>query len=342
MAALEEEALVLERATGAPDFWNDNDKAQTVLKRIRRIRDLVDTWQGLSRNCNEIAEMIEMARDEGDESLQESLLKDAQEISQKITEMELRKMLDGPDDAFPAIMTIHPGSGGTESADWASMLLRMYIRFFEREGYEFKVVDLQDGEEAGIKSATIELNSEYSYGMLRSEIGVHRLVRISPFDANARRHTSFAAVYLYPVIDDIEVEINPADLRVDTYRASGAGGQHINKTDSAVRITHIPTGLVAACQTERSQIQNRETAMKVIKAMVAQHFREIEDAKRNERMAGKQKIEWGSQIRSYVLQPYQMVKDLRTGEETSDTGGVLDGGIKRFINAYLLSGGGNS
>jgi len=219
------------------------------------------------------------------------------------------------------------------------MLLRMYTRFFERENMPYRVLDVQEGEEAGIKSATIELTGDYAYGLIRSEIGVHRLVRISPYDANARRHTSFSAVYLYPVIENVEIELNTADLRVDTYRSSGSGGQHINKTDSAVRITHLPTGLVSSCQTERSQIQNRDTAMKVIRALVAQHYRDLEDAKRADRLASKQKIEWGSQIRSYVLQPYQLVKDLRTDVETSDTAGVLDGKIKPFINAYLLSGG---
>lgn len=202
---------------------------------------------------------------------------------------------------------------------------------------DFRVIEVLEGEEAGLKSATIEVNSEYAYGLLRSEIGVHRLVRISPFDANARRHTSFTAVYLYPVHDEVKYDINMADVRVDTYRSSGAGGQYINKTDSAVRMTHLPTGIVASCQTERSQIQNRETALKTLKTMVAEFYRQEEESKRQDRMADKKKVEWGSQIRSYVLQPYQLVKDLRTGEETSDTAGVLDGKLKPFINAYLLS-----
>lgn len=278
-----------------------------------------------------------MAKSESDEEMIASLEKDILELSRSIDDMEMKKMLSGVDDAFPALMSINAGAGGTESQDWASMLLRMYTRFFERENMPFRILDIQEGEEAGIKSVTLELTGDYAYGLLRSEIGVHRLVRISPFDSNARRHTSFTAVYLYPVQENVDVEINPVDLRVDTYRSSGSGGQHINKTDSAVRITHLPTGLVASCQTERSQIQNRETAMKVIRTLVAQHYREIEEAKRADRLAAKQKIEWGSQIRSYVLQPYQMVKDLRTEFETSDTSGVLDGKIKPFINAYLLS-----
>ncbi len=278
-----------------------------------------------------------MAKSENSQELFDSIEADFKETETKVSEMEVRKMLDGPDDACPALLSIHPGAGGTESQDWALMLYRMYLRFLERENMDFRVIEVQDGEEAGIKSATIEVNSEYAYGFLRSEIGVHRLVRISPFDANARRHTSFTAVYLYPVHDDIEFDLNMADVRVDTYRSSGAGGQYINKTDSAVRMTHIPTGIVASCQTERSQIQNRETAYKTLKTMVAEHYRLEEEAKRDARMADKKKVEWGSQIRSYVLQPYQMVKDLRTGVETSDTTGVLDGKIKPFIDAYLLS-----
>lgn len=281
--------------------------------------------------------MYEMAKQESDDELMDSLEQEVQDLTEIVDEMEMQKMLSGEDDAMPALLSINAGAGGTESQDWAQMLYRMYARFLEREGMEFKVLDIQEGEEAGIKSVTIELPGEYAYGMLRSEIGVHRLVRISPFDSNARRHTSFSAVYLYPIHEDVDVEINTDDLRVDTYRASGAGGQHINKTDSAVRITHTPTGLVASCQTERSQVQNRETAMRILRTLVAQHYRELEEAKRADRMATKQKIEWGSQIRSYVLQPYQMVKDLRTNHETSDTGGVLDGKIKPFIHAYLLS-----
>ena len=278
-----------------------------------------------------------MAKAENSQDLFDSIEHDFAETSKKVADMEMRKMLDGQDDACPAILAIHPGAGGTESQDWALMLFRMYLRFMEREKMDFRVIEVLEGEEAGLKSATIEVNSEYAYGLLRSEIGVHRLVRISPFDANARRHTSFTAVYLYPVHDEVKYDINMADVRVDTYRSSGAGGQYINKTDSAVRMTHLPTGIVASCQTERSQIQNRETALKTLKTMVAEFYRQEEESTRQDRMADKKKVEWGSQIRSYVLQPYQLVKDLRTGEETSDTAGVLDGKLKPFINAYLLS-----
>ena len=341
LAVKEEELSVLEKHSASEGFWNDQAKAQGVLKHIRQIQDLIGNWKKASASCDDLAEMLEMCKAENDDEMIASVEGDILALVSSVDDMEMKKMLSGVDDTYPALMNINAGAGGTESQDWASMLLRMYTRFFEREGMPYRVLDVQEGEEAGIKSATIELTGDYAYGLMRSEIGVHRLVRISPYDSNARRHTSFSAVYLYPVIENVTVEINPVDLRVDTYRSSGSGGQHINKTDSAVRITHMPTGLVASCQTERSQIQNRETAMKVIRTLVAQHYRELEDAKRADRLASKQKIEWGSQIRSYVLQPYQLVKDLRTDHETSDTSGVLDGKIKPFINAYLLSGGVN-
>lgn len=287
--------------------------------------------------CDELSELYEMAKSENDQSLFDNIENDFKALEKTVAEMEMRKMLDGPDDACTAILSIHPGAGGTEAHDWASMLFRMYQRYLERENLDFRVLDVQDGEEAGINSATIEIKSPYAYGMLRSEIGVHRLVRISPFDANARRHTSFCAVYLYPEHEDVKYEMNMADVRVDVYRSSGAGGQYINKTDSAVRMTHIPTGIVASCQTERSQIQNRATALKTLTTMVAEYYRRKEEEERDSRLAGKKKVEWGSQIRSYVLQPYQLVKDLRTNEETSDVNGVLDGKLKPFVNAYLLS-----
>jgi len=310
-----------------------------LLKKARDIKTLVENWESYSQSCDDLSELYEMSKAEDDPELSATIESDYAALEKKVTEMELRKMLDQPDDAAPVLFTINAGAGGTESQDWASMLLRMYTHYFEREGMEYKILDIQEGEEAGIKGCTLELPGAYSYGMLRSEIGVHRLVRISPYDANARRHTSFSAVYLTPIYENAEVEINPVDLRVDTYRSSGSGGQHINKTDSAVRITHMPTGIVAACQTERSQIQNRESAMKMLRVLLVQHFREVEEAKRAERAAEKRKIEWGSQIRSYVLDD-RRVKDTRTGVETSNTEAVLDGDIKPFIHAYLLSQGG--
>jgi len=309
-----------------------------LLKKITSLKKIISDWNEVSASCNDLSELYEMAKSEqNSQELFDSVETDFSALVKKVDAMEFRKMLNGPDDACPALLSIHPGAGGTEAHDWADMLFRMYKRFLEREGMDFRVVDVQEGEEAGINSATIEVKDDYAYGLLRSEIGVHRLVRISPFDANARRHTSFCAVYLYPEHEDVKFDINPADIRVDVYRSSGAGGQYINKTDSAVRMTHIPTGIVSSCQTERSQIQNRATALKMLTTMVAEHYKQEEEAKRDARMAGKKKVEWGSQIRSYVLQPYQLVKDLRTNEETSDTSGVLDGKLKPFVNAYLLS-----
>ena len=255
----------------------------------------------------------------------------------EIEKQELQVMLGGEYDRFGAIVSIHPGAGGMEAQDWAEMLLRLYLRWAERHGYKVDVADLQPGEGAGIKSATFEIDGELAYGYLKAEVGIHRLVRISPYDANARRHTSFASVFVFPAIDDkVEVTINPADLRVDTFRASGAGGQHVNKTDSAVRMTHIPTGIVVSCQNERSQHKNRAMAMKILRARLF----ELEERKKREEMEkfskDKKDIAWGSQIRSYVLQPYQMVKDHRTGVEIGNTTAVLDGAIDPFIEAYLM------
>ena len=337
LEAKTEELYVLEKDSADPNLWKDQDKAQSMMKKIGNLRALLDSWKEVSQTCDDLAELYEMSKAEESADLTASIDSDIAELKSKIEEMEFKKMLNGPDDACSCLMSIHPGAGGTESQDWALMLFRMYTHFFERENMDFKVVDFQEAEDAGLKSATIEVTCENAYGLLRSEIGVHRLVRISPFDANARRHTSFTAVYLYPEHEDVEFDLDMADVRVDTYRSSGAGGQYINKTDSAVRMTHLPTGIMASCQTERSQIQNRETCYKMLKTMVAEHYRLEEEAKRDARMAEKKKVEWGSQIRSYVLQPYQLVKDLRTGVETSDTAGVLDGKIKPFINAYLLS-----
>jgi peptide chain release factor 2 len=285
----------------------------------------------------ELELLASMAEEEKDEGLIREAREGAAPLEAKIRELELKKMLSGEDDDKPAILTIHPGAGGTESADWARMLLGMYRRWLDKKGFKYEVLDEQPGEEAGIKSATLEVTAEFAYGYLRSEIGVHRLVRISPFDANARRHTSFAAVYVYPEIEDVEFELNEADIKTDTFRAGGAGGQHINKTDSAVRMTHIPTGIVVSCQNERSQHKNRASAIKMLRAKVYQKHKDDEEAKRESKLASKLKIEWGSQIRNYVLQPYKMVKDARTDFETSDADGVLDGNIDGFINAYLLA-----
>ena len=258
------------------------------------------------------------------------------EIKERIEKFELLTILSDEDDPKDALLTIHPGAGGTESCDWAEMLLRMYLRWVEKKGFKHKIIDYQPGDEAGIKNATVEVLGEYAYGFLKAESGVHRLVRISPFDANKRRHTSFASVFVYPEVEDIIiVELKDDDLKIDTFRASGAGGQHVNKTSSAVRITHIPTGMVVQCQSERSQFRNKENAMKVLKSRLYQYYKEKEEEKQAKIESTKKKIEWGSQIRSYVFHPYNMVKDHRTGVETSDIQKVMDGELDEFIHSYL-------
>lgn len=279
-----------------------------------------------------------MAREENDESTLIELVKQADTLEKEVARIEFIRKLSGEDDSSPAILTIHSGAGGTESCDWTDMLYRMYTRWIERRKFSANILDIQPGDEAGIKSVTMEVQGEYAYGHLKAECGVHRLVRISPFDSNARRHTSFASVYSYPIVEEVDdYEIDEKEIRIDTYRSSGAGGQHVNKTDSAVRMTHIPTNIVVACQNERSQIKNRAVALRLLKARVRQHYKEIEEKERQSKLAEKKKIEWGSQIRSYVLHPYNMVKDHRTDVETSNTQAVLDGDIDMFIEAFLLA-----
>jgi peptide chain release factor 2 len=325
----------LERETLDPNFWNDQKKAQQVNREIQRIRKIVEDMEKIKTLFEDIEVGIELA--EEDLSMQEHLEEIIDEVAQKIREFELALILNGKFDSSNAYLSIHPGAGGTESQDWASMLLRMYTRWAERKGFSVELVDYQEGEEAGIKSATLYIKGDFAYGYLKYERGVHRLVRISPFDANKRRHTSFASVNVLPEIeDDIDIEIRPEDLRIDTYRASGAGGQYVNKTESAIRITHIPTGIVVTCQTERSQLQNRETAMKMLKARLYQL--ELEKRRRQlEQIQGELRdISWGNQIRSYVFQPYTMVKDHRTDVETGNIEAVMDGEIDMFIEAELV------
>jgi len=288
----------------------------------------------LDKALADLETLTELSQEDAD--LQKELAGSRVEFEKQLDEFELRALLSDIDDPRDAILSIHPGAGGTESQDWAEMLLRLYTRWCEQHGYESDMIDYQTGDEAGIKSATLEIKGDYAYGYLKAESGVHRLVRISPFDANQRRHTSFASVFVFPEVgEDIQIDIKPEDIRIDTYRASGAGGQHVNKTSSAVRITHEPTGIVVQCQSERSQLKNKESAMKVLRARLYQRAREEEDKKREEYAKSKKKIEWGSQIRSYVFHPYNLVKDHRTSFETSDTTGVMDGHIDGFINAYL-------
>ena len=318
----------------ADGFWNDPERAQETGRRRARLEKRVEQLESFERKSEELDVLVEL---EGEgEDVAAELAKLTETMAREISELELRMKLSGPNDANDAIVSIHPGAGGTESQDWAEMLLRMYLRYCEREEFETETVDYQTGEEAGIKSVTFIVRGEYAYGYLKSENGVHRLVRISPFDANKRRHTSFASVYVYPDIEEeIEIEINDKDLRVDTSRSSGAGGQHVNVTDSAVRITHLPTNIVVTCQNERSQGRNRETAMKLLRAKLYQQELDKRQAEQAKVEGEKMEIGFGSQIRSYVLHPYQMIKDLRTGYEVGDVQKALDGDIEGFIEAYL-------
>ena len=321
----------------ADGFWNDSEKAQETGRRRSRVEKRIARDESLTRKSDELEVLIEL---EGEgEDVAKDIRETLEGLAEEMNEVELTMKLSGEHDDRNAIVSIHPGAGGTESQDWAEMLMRMILRYAERKGFETETLEYQSGEEAGIKSVTFMVRGEYAYGYLKSEHGVHRLVRISPYDAAKRRHTSFASVHIYPEIDDeIEVEINDKDLRIDTFRSSGAGGQHVNVTDSAVRITHLPTGLVATCQNERSQGRNRDTAMKLLRAKLY----EVELEKRQEEQARiegvKREIGFGSQIRSYVLQPYQMIKDLRPGYEVGDPHRVLDGELDGFVEAYLAEG----
>ena len=326
----------MEKRTAAPDFWADPEQARPVVAQLSARRNLIDGWEALRRKLDDLRDYAELVAEEGDEALAAELQQDLQRFQKELARYELRTYLDGEHDRRDAILTIHPGAGGTESQDWALMLERMYLRWIERSGFTATVLDFQEGEEAGIKDATIEVRGPYAYGYLRAEVGVHRLVRISPFDFNQRRHTSFASVFVYPEIEEAgEVEIRDDELRIDTFRSSGAGGQHVNKTESAVRITHLPSGIVVQCQSERSQHRNRESAMKVLRARLYHHHREEERKKTAQLEASKKEIAWGSQIRSYVLHPYTLVKDHRTDHQSGNTQGVLDGDLDGFIEAYL-------
>ncbi|HVO72569.1 MAG TPA: peptide chain release factor 2 [Ignavibacteriaceae bacterium] len=327
----------LQKQTAEPGFWNDQIAAQKTLQEIKSLEVWVNLWKELEKKEINLEEFIHLAQSENDESFYNDINTELESLLKSVEEAEFKSMLSGKDDDKNSILTIHSGAGGTEAQDWAEMLMRMYLRWGEQNGYKMNIIDLLEGDGAGIKSVTIEVEGEYAYGYLKAENGVHRLVRISPFDSNKRRHTSFASVFVIPEIDDtIEIEINPADLRIDTYRSGGKGGQNVNKVETAVRITHIPSGVVAACQSERSQLQNRTNAMKLLKAKLYQIEKEKQEAELNKVEESKLKIEWGSQIRSYVFHPYNMVKDHRTEVETSDVQGVMDGDLNKFIKAYLL------
>ena len=321
-----------------PDFWSNPQQAQEISQKLARNKDDVGLFNRLNSSVEDVETLLELAESEEDESLEEEIKSEISGIEKELDQLEFKLMLNGPHDRNGAIIEIHPGAGGTESQDWAEMLLRMYLRWCEKKGFSTQIIDSLQGDEAGIKSVTVMVTGEYAYGYLRAEIGVHRLVRLSPFDANHRRHTSFASLFAFPDIeDDVEIEINDADLRIDTFRSGGPGGQHVNTTDSAVRITHLPTGIVSQCQNERSQHKNKEMAMKVLRARLY----EYEMEKKNEEMAKirseKRDIAFGSQIRSYVFHPYRMVKDLRTDVEVGDVDRVMNGDLDGFIEAYLKS-----
>jgi peptide chain release factor 2 len=318
-----------------PGFWNDPEKSQKIMQERKRLEEAIRNSEAVSRSTSDIDTLFELGK-EG-ESVAPDIERELQSFQTRLEELETGMLLSGENDARDAIITIHPGAGGTESQDWAEMLLRMYLRWAERHGYQAAVTDRLEGEGAGIKSATVEISGENIYGQLTSEIGVHRLVRISPFDANARRHTSFASVFIYPQIDDdINVEIKPDDLKVDVFRASGAGGQHVNRTESAVRFTHLPTGLVVQCQNERSQHKNRASAMKQLRAKLYEYEMDKKRAAEKKLEDSKLEINFGSQIRSYVLAPYRMAKDLRSRLSIGDVDRVLDGDIDPMIHAYLV------
>ncbi len=323
----------------AADFWSDRRQAESVGKTARVLKDIIADWETLDAQLEDLDQLRQMAAEEGDTEALAEVEAEVERAVQGIGELEFRTMLSDEADPKNAILVIHSGAGGTDAAEWASMLMRLYTRWTERHGMECTVVDLQQAEEAGIKGVTIEVRGDYAYGYLKAEAGVHRLVRLSPFDTSRRRHTSFASVFVYPEVeDDIEVDINDEDVKVETYRSGGAGGQHVNKTASAVRLTHLPTGIVVQCQNERSQFKNKATAFKVLKARLYQHLKDEQKQKQLAVESTKKSIDFGSQIRSYVFHPYTIVKDHRTACETANVQAVMDGDIDRFIRAYLTEG----
>ncbi len=328
----------LEEKTGDPNFWQNREEAEATLALFKKYKNRYEPWQDLRHNFTETLELYKLAVEENDQSLEEEIEKNLKELEKTYGELNLHELLGGELDSSSAFLTIHSGAGGTEACDWVSMLLRMYSRWAEQHGFKTEIIDLLEAE-GGIKSVTLEVEGEYGYGYLKAESGVHRLVRISPFDSSGRRHTSFASVYCSPVIDEtISVEVKPEELRIDTYRAAGAGGQHVNKTDSAVRITHIPTGIVVQCQNERSQHKNKATALKVLRSRLYEHYQREKEKEKEKLEKEKKEIAWGSQIRSYIFQPYTLVKDHRTGHESGNIQAVMDGRLDLFIEKFLRAG----
>ena len=336
VAGKREELNILEEQTKANEFWNDQENSSKVLQKIKLLKDKVGSYEDEAKLLDDIHAMIELIVETNEESLVEELKQEIRKFSKGLDKIEVQSLLSGKHDQNNAIVTIHPGAGGTESQDWAQMLYRMYSMWCDKNGYKLEELDFLDGDVAGIKSVTFSVSGDFAYGYLKSESGVHRLVRISPFDAGGRRHTSFASVEVIPEInDDIGVEIDPKDLKVDTYRSSGAGGQHVNKTESAIRITHIPTNIIVSCQTQRSQIQNRETAMKMLISKLVELKEKENKATISELKGIQREIAWGSQIRSYVFCPYTLVKDHRTNFETGNVEAVMNGELNDFIDSYL-------
>jgi peptide chain release factor 2 len=336
IAGKQERIAALDARMAEPGFWDAQDAARSIIAEANQLKAWVEPWTELDRKARELTELAELLEDEQDPDLEAEWTGELEWLTTEAERFEVRAMLSGEDDQRDALVTIHPGAGGTESQDWAEMLLRMYTRWGERRGFTVDLLDLQPGDEAGIKSATIEVRGEYAYGYLKAEKGVHRLVRISPYDAQSRRHTSFASVFVYPVVDDaIDISIEEKDLRIDVFRASGAGGQHVNKTSSAVRITHLPTNIVVACQNERSQFQNKATAMKMLRAALYDREVAARQAVKDQVESEKTDIAWGNQIRSYVFQPYTQVTDHRTELKVGDVQRVMDGDIDPFIERFL-------
>ncbi|MBQ8211491.1 MAG: peptide chain release factor 2 [Treponema sp.] len=336
-ASIDKSIQEKEKLTEAPGFWDNHESAEKVMSQIRKLKSRVEPWRKLLSDVDDLEAMFELATESGEQSDEDEVSTMFSNAKETFEKLNILNLLSGEVDQNDAFLTVHAGAGGTEACDWALMLSRMYLRWAERHGYKTEIVDELEAE-GGIKNITIQVSGDFVYGYLKGEGGIHRLVRISPFDSNARRHTSFASVYVYPVLDDsIEVDIKPEDLRVDTYRAGGKGGQHVNKTDSAVRFTHIPTGIVVACQTERSQLMNRQICMNMLKARLYEYYREQKEKENSKFVAEKKDISFGSQIRSYVFCPYTMVKDHRTKYNVGNIQGVMDGDLDEFMNSYLVA-----